>query len=690
MDNVIRLIIIDDDLNDAEMMISAVKSIGFAVRARQAQNEADLIAALKDHAPDLVLHAGGTELIDLERTVHCIREVGKHVPVLAVAPDGTGDAVECMQRGADDLVSKENREHLKLVVSRTYKFQQQWRKLKTLEAAVNESEKRCRTLLDSSRDSICYVHEGMHIYANDTYLDLFGYTDMEDIEGMPLMDLIAPDQQHTLKNFLRKLNSTGTDNQTLDIKLKHAKGDYFDAQMEFSPASIDGESCTQIVIRNQANAKELEQQLNYLSQRDVATGLYNRKYFMGQLDLAIGRATQGTQNSAILQLDIGNMAEIKDLVGVAATDLVIADIAKILESQKWDSEVLARFGEGSFTILTDHHGNEALKARAKDLVEAINKHTCDVEGKSIVPQACVGAIPIDENTPETNELFLRMEKCVDQAAQLDADRIVIFVPKEGEMTQKQQDSLWASKLLEALQQNRFQLLFQPIASLHGDPGQRYEVFMRLRDEENQTVPTEEFMASAGRTGLTKSLDRWLIISAINSLAKVRKSEHDTSLFINLTEGSLQDPELLPWLAQQLRESRLPPANLVFETKEETLVTYLKQAKTLIKGLKDLHCKFAIDDFGTGLHPFQLVKALAPDYLKIDRSLMENISSNNENQEAVRTITDTAHASNLVTIAQFVDDAAALSVLWSMGVNYIQGDFLQEASEEMNFDFSALG
>jgi diguanylate cyclase (GGDEF)-like protein/PAS domain S-box-containing protein len=690
MDNVIRLIIIDDDLNDAEMMISAVKSNGFAVRARQAENEADLIVALKDHAPDIVLHALGTELIDLERTVHCIREVGKHVPVLAVAPDGTGDAVECMQRGADDLISKENREHLKLVVSRTYKFQQQWRKLKTLEAAVNESEKRCRTLLDSSRDSICYVHEGMHIYANDTYLDLFGYTDMEEIEGMPLMDLIAPDQQHTMKNFLRKLNSTGTDNQTLDIKLKHAKGDYFDAQMEFSPASIEGESCTQIVIRDQANAKELEQQLNYLSQRDVATGLYNRKYFMDQLEIAIGRATQGTQNSAILQLDICNMTEIKDLVGVAATDLVIADIAKILETQKWDNEVLARFGEGSFTILTDHQGNEALKARAKDLVEAIAEHMCDVEGKSIAPQACVGAIQIDENTPDTNELLLRMEKCVDQAAQLDADRIVIFVPKEGDMTQKQQDSLWASKLLDALQQNRFQLLFQPIVSLHGDPGQRYEVFMRLQDEENQTVPTEEFIASAGRTGLTKSLDRWLIIRAINSLAKVRKSGHDTSLFINLTEGSLQDPEFLPWLALQLRESRLPPANLVFEAKEETLVTYLKQAKTLIKGLKDLHCKFAIDDFGTGLHPFQLVKALAPNYLKIDHSLMENISNNNENQEAVRTITDTAHASNLVTIAQFVNDAAALSVLWGMGVNYIQGDFLQGASEEMNFDFSAIG
>jgi EAL domain-containing protein (putative c-di-GMP-specific phosphodiesterase class I) len=110
---------------------------------------------------------------------------------------------------------------------------------------------------------------------------------------------------------------------------------------------------------------------------------------------------------------------------------------------------------------------------------------------------------------------------------------------------------------------------------------------------------------------------------------------------------------------------------------------------LAKGLDKIHCKFAIDNFGTGLKPFQLMKAMPVEYLRIDRSLMQGINTNKENQETIRTINDTARSDGHKTIAPFVEDATALSILWGIGVNYIQGNFLREARETMDYDFSDM-
>ena len=688
-DNVLRLIIINENLNEAEMMISAIKSSGYAVRPKHVEEEEALLNCLKSHAPDMVLHSLDTKSIELEQTVSCIRKAGKHVAVIATSSNGASEPIEHMLQGAVDVVARNQQEHLKLVVTRTAQAHFQWKELKKLEAALHESEKRCRMLLDSSRDSICYVHEGMHIYANPTYLDIFGYTDMEEIEGTPIMDMVAPNDQQMMKDFLRNLDHSAKENETLAIKMRHADGNVFDAQMEFSSASIDGEPCTQIVIRDQADAKDLEQQLAYLSERDVATGLFNRKYFMEQLEGAISEATQGERNRALVHIEICNISEIKDTVGVAATDLVLADTARILEGQCHESELLARFGEDSFIILSTQWELDKLKTFTEQLAATIDAHVCDVEGKSISAQACVGASQIDENSPSANEQLVRAEKSVLQARMQEKTRVVIYTPKEGEMSQKQRDSAWESTLRAALAEERLKLQFQPIVSLHGDPGERYEVVLHVLDEQGDSIPAEEFLPSAERTGVAVELDRWLIRSAIKHLAEVRQSGNDTIFFIKLTTGLVQDAESLPWLGEELRNSRVPPASLVFELKEEVIVTYFKQAKSLVKGLKDMHCHFAIDDFGTGLNPFQLVKAMPTDFLRIDKSLMGEISTNSENQEAVRTITDTAHSMNRVSIAPYVEDAAALSVLWGIGVNYIQGNFLQEPSGETDYDFSTM-
>ena len=146
---------------------------------------------------------------------------------------------------------------------------------------------------------------------------------------------------------------------------------------------------------------------------------------------------------------------------------------------------------------------------------------------------------------------------------------------------------------------------------------------------------------------------------------------------------------MTWLKEQLKKYNVPKDSLVFEVKESMAITSLKYTAELAKQLRELNCSFALDDFGTGNDPFKLLKHIPADYLKLERSFMENLSSSPENQETVKAITQKAMEMNKLTIAQCVEDATSLSVLWGMGINFIQGNFLQEPSPDLNYDFTSM-
>ncbi len=693
MENLLRLIVIDEDINDAEMMISRLKSAGFVVRPDKADNEEELQEKLRHQTPDLVICSLAHTQLSLEKTVALINRMGRRIPVIALAVDDRVDVVSCLELGAQDRVHKSHPEHLKRVVGRTLEGQKHWRQMKKLESALREAERRCKTLLDSSRDAISYVHEGMHIYVNASYLELFGYTDMEDIEGMPLMDLVANEEQKKLKEFLRnydKAEDESAQTTLLEIQLRNARNEKFPAEMEFSPASIDGENCTQILIRNQnTNARQLEKQLNYLSQRDLVTGLYNRQYFIERCNTVLDEAAQGEGNASLAEIRIDGFNIIREQVGVAASDLVLNDIGKILERQCQEErgELVARFEGETFAILLRRWEQKELESFYQAVLQAIANHICDVEGRSITCTVSVGVAQLDENTPDINELLSRTQKSVTQAIKEGGNRLVIYQPKEGEMTQKQLDELWNARISDAIRHQRMRLNFQPIISLHGEGGERYEVFMRMMDDKGELIAPNDFLPSAERSGMAKALDRWVLTQALDKLAEQRHAGKDSTFFIKITAGSLQDPLLLNWLNEKLKEKRIPAPNIVLEMRETTALAYLKQAKEFCKGLKTIQCAFALEEFGGGLNPFQILNQLSVDYLKIDHHFMHKLADSKENQGAIQHITDTAHSLNKLVIAPHIEDAATLSVLWGIGVNYVQGNFMQPPSEKLDYDFS---
>lgn len=690
-ENKITIYIIDSSLNNEEHVVKIMRSSGFAAHTTRIEDEEDLVEALEKKTPDIVLYAMGMPLT-LENTIACIQRTLKNpIPVIAVnRPGHEGDIVKVMRAGARDLSGFDKPAHLELVIKREVSACMENKKMHQLENSIKESEKRCQALLDSSRDAIAYIHEGMHIYSNKSYLDLFKFEHSEDMEGMPILDMVGMDDRDKFKNFLRDNHKDGVfTKQKLQLSLKNADSTEFDGEMEFSPASIDGEPCIQVIIRNQSNSKELEQKLALMSQRDAVTNLFNRQHFIDSLTSTAQAAKTGKAAAALMLIHLDNFPSIKQSTGVVGSDQYLKELAVKLSDAATKGDILARYEGGVFSVICNNQTATSINSYALKLQKACTNFIGNINNQSLNSTCSVGISLIDQNAPDTNEILLRAERAIEEAKQNGTNQVVVYQPKAGELTQKEIDEQVIKDLKDAITNNRFVLHYQPIISLHGDTDERYEVFVRMIGKDKKIIMPVDFLPAADRTGMSVAIDRWILFNTISKLTQRWKEGKRTLFFVKLTGNSIKDTNLMTWLKDTLKKYNVPKNSLIFQVKENTAVTSLKHTAEIAKSLKELNCSFTLDDFGTGSNPFQLLKHIPADYLKLEKSFMDNLSTNTTNQEAVKKITEQAMALNKLTIAQCVQDATSLSVLWGMGINFIQGNFLQEPMPDLNYDFSAM-
>ncbi len=690
MNQPLQLIFVSSSPNDVEEMVTTIKTSGVAVRSHIAQDAEDLAKLLNETQPHIVLHTLETEDLSLEQTVEAINGRAPEIPIIAVTNEQQTDPVPCMQQGATNLVNKNNSEHLKLVINNTAKTQLHLQQLKGAAAICEELETRCQMLMESSRDAICYIHEGMHTYANEKYLELFGFTSTEDLYGLSIMDLVAADDQAKMKKVLKSIVKSKESGE-LSLNFKKDDEETFPAKFSYSAVTVAGEECTQIVIQNSegGDTKELEEQLSYLSERDIHTGFYHRRSILDQLEQAVSQSKEGNPSQAFIQIDIANFTEIKDKFGIAAIDKVSANVANVLRKCCSKQETLSKLTEESFGILTSKCEKDALKVFGDEIIEQLSELMTTSGSDYVSIKPVVGAVIIDKFSKDLTDVLNKTKASCDEAWENESNTIVIYTPDDEQMGEHEKDERWTSQLREAIKENRLALLYQPIISLQAEAGERYQIYTALRNEEGQLVPASEFVMRIERTGYGKMLDRWIILNALKKLSERREKGADMRLFIKLSSNSLLDTDIISWLQEQLNNNNIPPGSVCFEIKEHVLISHFKEAKNLVTGIKEVNCEFAIDSFGSGDDPTKILKAIPANYVKICKSLMSGISENQENQDAIREIADTLKPLGTKVISQFVEDADTLSTLWSLGINFTQGNFLQAPSEEPNYDFSTM-
>ena len=684
-ENVIRLLLIEDSVEEAEQLISMLRNGGIAVRPARAGNAAELEKELGGQAPDLVLVNLNAKSLKLPEIAAATNRTGKDIAIVAVAANTNEDLiVGAFKEGARALALRNRADHVQSIVRREFESLNMRRSVRRLESSLRETERRCDALLDSSRDPIAYVHEGMHVRANKAYLEMFGFEEFDDIQGMSILDMIAPDDADDFKTLLKKLSKGEKPPQKLNLKAQRGDGTTFDATMEFAEASYEGEPCQQIIFRQQTVSVELAKELDVLRSKDLVTDLFNRQYCLTELERAIGQAAKGRNDQALLLLEPDNFKQLLDTVGLGNADLLLGDMANLMRRHLSEADIAGRFGEHTFGVLIGGRNPDEVRQLGESLRKAFEERIFEVGKQSVNANVSIGGTLIGEKNANAQTALTQATNALRTAQTEGGNRVNVFDPAAKDKADEEKNRHWLTLVKDALANNTFVLFYQPIISLHGAEGEFYEILLRMQGPKGEITPNF-FMPIAEQHGLLPAIDRWVVAHAIKALAEREKAGHKTTFFVKLTPQSLEDQTLLPWIAQQLKNARLRGDALVFEMPESKVVTNLKPARGFVTGLKQIHCGFALEQFGSGLNSFQLLKHVDADYLKIDRNFMAELPKNKENQDKIKELCDQAHHAGKLTVAEFVEDAASMSILFSCGVNFVQGNFLQEPEKVMAYE-----
>jgi len=687
-DMALRLLIVDDSVEAAEAIVSGLRNAGVAVRPFRPEGEDELASLINGQTPDLVLAARTATTVPLEKVMQLVDATGKDLPVLVLI-NALDDArlLQAMQLGARGVVLREHMEHIQNVVRAEWIDLEARRALRRLEAQVREIERRCDALIDSSRDPIAYIHEGMHIRANTAYLDMFGFDSFEDIEGMSLLDMVAPQRVEGFKKLLKQLSKGEAPPPRYETEARTPDGNQFPAVMEFTPATYEGESCLQVVLRKQEEIDpELAREVEALRQRDQTTGLFNRATFLRALEDAISDTAQNTTHHGLLLIEPDHYARLLQDIGLDAADDLIVAVAERLKSAVGEDDVVARFAEHQFAVLSRNSDYAHTVKLAETLRTAFANHVVEIGTNSLNVTVSIGGVQIGEKIASVTAVLAKASQGVQSTIGVGGNRIELFDPGAIDRAEEERVAAWVKRIRDALDSDRFVTHFQPLVSLHGAPDEMYETFLRLQGEHGELVQPLTFLQIAEEHGLLWEIDRWVVGRAIRLIGERLRSGKRTTLLVKITQVSLQDDSLLKHIEEQLAKHNADGKLLVLQLPEAKVFTHLRAAQTFQAAVAKLGVRVGLEQFGTGLNSFQLLSHFDAAFLKIDRGFMQDLPTNTEHQQRIREIAAKAHELQKQTIAEYVQDAGSMTILFSAGIDYAQGHFLAAAGPEMDYDF----
>ena len=685
-DTTLRLTIVEDSGEEAEAIVSALRNGGIAVRPLRPLSVEELGQMVASQPMDLLLSARSAKSIPLASVLSAVVASSKDIPVLVLSDTVTeADFLSDQAGGARGLVLRGRPDHLLQVVRAEWADLETRRAVRRLDVQVRETERRCDALISSSRDPIAYIHEGMHIRANEAYLEMLGVESFDEVEGLSLLDLVAPQYVAEFKQLLKNLSKGEPPPPRFELEARTLDGDQFPATLEFATATYEGEPCVQIVFRRREEFDpELAREVEDLRQRDVVTGLLNRPTFLQALEDAVSQVARGEHYSLLL-VEPDHYQRLLQDIGIDSADALMAELAGRLAEKINSNATAARFGERTFAVLLK--GNHAqTSALSEELRTAFASHVFNIGARSAAVTASIGGVQIGEKIASIGQVLTRATDSLQTATSLGGNRIEIFDPGAVDRAEEERVQNWITRLQDALANDHFVLHYQPVVSLQGETGEVYEVLLRL-DSSGELVLPQAFMGIAEEHGLLDAIDRWVVNRAIEVLAERKRSGHLTRLIVKVSPSSFGDEKLLQLIARQLAALDVSGECLWLETSEAKVFTHLRQAQVFQAAASKLGCRVGLEHFGAGLDSFQLLSHFKPTFLKIDRVFTEDLIRIPEHQQKIREIAERAQAVGILTIADHVADAATMSFLFTSMVDYVEGNFLAPPSPLMNYDFS---
>lgn len=419
----------------------------------------------------------------------------------------------------------------------------------------------------------------------------------------------------------------------------------------------------------------LNSRLDYYARFDTLTGLPNRKSLEMHAANALRSADGSPQGLALLHLDVNGLKLVNTWEGYSAGDRLLSKIAQVVENTAGAAQV-GRITSDEFGILlTDCSERRAVEI-AEHLRQVISAVRFQRNGNAYPVGASLGiALAESGDALDVRALFTRAEQACYVAKRHGRNIVHLYNEDDLEILDQQLATHWVPRIRQALAEDRFKLVFQPVLRLANQQVDHYEVLIRMVDDDGNYMPPAEFIRVAEKTGLIHDIDRWVVQEAIEVLRRVSKFNQKLSLNVNLSGHAFEDPLLVPMVRERLANSGVDAGRITFEITETAAVSNYDKTRDMVSQLRDLGCRFALDDFGAGFNSYNYLKQFPVDYLKIDGSFITNLTRDPVDQALVKSMAEIARTLGKQTVAEFVGNAETMDLLRRYHIDCAQGFFI---------------
>lgn len=673
-----RIFYLSDIAPFGRELTQALGQFGYAVDRLESPEE--LKEMLGSLAPDLILiDAGFFEQIEhLGEFVKRVRQrVSGRLPLLAFADSNDLNArLKAMRSGVDTFIPLPMPAHEAA--------------LRVRELVETESENPFKVLIvEDDRAQALFAESVLRKAGMEAQVVSDPLETLDQLErfrpDLVLMDLYMPNITGLeLTAIIRERD------QFINTPIVFLSGEQ-DSEKHFEALSAGGDDFLAKPIRpkflisavnNRARRARLLTRKRVLDPKDPTTGLYHRSFVIDRLNEMLAHEERAQHPGGVLFIEVDGAHALREQKGLAVHEPVMRQVGAAIASFARPDELAARYGDSSFVLLSGARDAAAMEALARHVAERLGSEPIEVDRHGFRVSARIGLACFAPAIADAADMLNAAERACARARPQDGVRVVVHSAQAVAGGSGLVDAI-----RRALEEDRFQLLFQPIVSLHSTGEEQYEVLLRLRGDAGEIIGAAEVLEAARGAGLVSAVDRWCLGKCLRVIEERKRAGRPVRLFVNQSVESALDGERIGWLKQILDTRRVPPDALVIELRLGDLLAKLRETMAFFEAVRRLGVRVVIDEFDGGMTALQLLGVVASDYLKLaDKYTLNNGTASRPDE--LRTLVRAAHDGGRLVIAPKVENAQSAATLWTMGVDLIQGNFVQQPGAELGFDFSA--
>ena len=550
------------------------------------------------------------------------------------------------------------------------------------EIALGLEKERAEVTLYSITDSVITVDvDECIVYLNPAGEKLLGCT-IKQVSGEKFQDIfnvVAESTGEPIDDALHECFVTGEIVHLPEHSSLISKDDsVISIEASIAPMKADNGDLmgAVIVIQDVSHTRRLTRQLSYQASHDLLTGLYNRRKFEEYLEEILINVREEDRHHALFYLDLDNFKIVNDTCGHVAGDELLKQLPTLFNEVFRSGDIIARLGGDEFGIILENCGIKKAASIADKVRQKIKDYRFIWDDRTFEIGVSVGVIGINADNAEMSQVLSSADIACYAAKDSGRNRVHIYEPSDKVVSERYGQMHWTARISKALEEGRFQLYQQPIVGVTNKKRKHLEILLRMIDEDGKVIPPGAFMPAAERYGLMPDIDRWVIHEVFRFIGKNAPDDPlqgtEQIFAVNLSGDSINDGSLLEFILEQKKRHNISLHNICFEITETVAISNLSKASVFINELKEHGCQFALDDFGSGLSSFAYLKNLPVNYLKIDGSIVRDISRDMIDRTMVESIQQIGNVMHLKTIAEHVEDESTLNILQEIGVDYAQG------------------